>query len=148
MPPTDVNDRIAIEVMGYVLEAPTCGIGFGYWIKDGKRVCERSRWKPLDDLNQCALAEAAIGRRWLWREYQNAIRCYWKMSVRLQDITFPICDMDERFHEYLIRLTPEQRTTAMLSAIGAKPAADVGLSGVAEAHWAAVEKAIEREGTL
>ena len=102
----------------------------------------------LGFLGEASLLYEGAGEGRLWREYQNAIRCYWKMSVRLQDITFPICDMDERFHEYLIRLTPEQRTTAMLSAIGAKPAADVGLSGVAEAHWAAVEKAIEREGTL
>jgi hypothetical protein len=104
-----VNDLIATEVMGYVLEAHDypCG-GYDYWCKDGMRVCERSTWKPLEDLNQCALAEAEIGHRGLLRKYKHSLA-----------MTSPVEPQGELFEIYLISLTAAERCAAMLSAIGA-----------------------------
>ena len=114
--PTDLNDRIATEVMGYVLDSPICGIGFEYWLKDGMLVCERERWKPLEDLNQCALAEAEIERRGMWESYRKVFH-----ELAIHQYSSGIRSIPNWYTDFLIRLTPEQRCAAMLAAVGAKP---------------------------
>ena len=63
-------------------------------------------------LDACALAEAEIDRRGVWKAYGNAIVDRWQFAEPM--VTWCV--------DYVIRLTPEQRAAAIIAVIEASHA--------------------------
>ena len=114
MPPTDINARIAKEVMGW--ERFVCNGGDVVW-----RGMPPECWPFLEEdslpdfehsLDDCALAEDEIEKRGLMIEYEKAL---------ILNSSCPGTPWVWKLRAYLIRLTPAQRCAAMLAAIEAKP---------------------------
>lgn len=65
----ELNIAIATKVMGYRESQVSCWGRRPYWEQDGKIVGTKGWWKPVEELNQVALAERALNRRGLYRAY-------------------------------------------------------------------------------
>lgn len=104
MPPTDVNARIAREVMGWKLTQDADGQWWFEYPLIGKRKTTLPDFE--DSLDACAIAEAEIERRGRMEDYSDAIFRRWLNG-----------EGSHGFTRLLIRLTPTQRCAAMLKAV-------------------------------
>jgi hypothetical protein len=122
MPPTDINAANWAKLCAWMEPPPEIPIPpFDYWYRKPSprgwwvlipRSAEATFiWQGIEPtLDLCALAEAEIERRELWRKYEDALDLMW-----LQD------ESSATEATFMIRLTPAQRCAAMLAAIEAKP---------------------------
>ena len=104
--PSDLNARIAREVMGWEVE-PVFPLRYSYRNEYGSMMSA-----PVPDftnsLDACALAEAEIERRELMEKYRDILVNGCAKSVFWETKEVQIG---------LIRLTPAQRCAAMLKAV-------------------------------
>jgi hypothetical protein len=115
-----VNERIAREVMGW--RKPAKGevvkdifLGPGCWITvetedDLQTIGDYKLPDFAHSLDACAIAEAEIERRGLMIEYEKAL---------ILNSSCPGTPWVWKLRAYLIRLTPAQRTAAMVAVIEA-----------------------------
>jgi hypothetical protein len=108
MQPTDINARIAKEVMGW---EPVPYSAERWRVKSGQ---ERDLPDFEHSLDACALAEAEIDRRGLWEDYQQSLYGIFRAAKNDSD---PTAALFMNMDKFLIRLTPAQRCQAMLSAV-------------------------------
>lgn len=104
MQPTDINARIAKEVMGW---EPVPYSADRWRMKHGQ---ERDLPDFEHSLDACVLAEVEIEKSGLMIEYEKAL---------ILDSSCPGTPWVWRLRAYLIRLAPAQRCAAMLAAIEA-----------------------------
>ena len=102
MQPTDVNARIAKEVMGW---EPVPYSAERWRMKHGQ---ERDLPDFANSLDACALAESEIEKRGLMSGYRR---------ILVNEVGKELCWEADTLQLWLIRLTPAQRCAAMLKAV-------------------------------